>query len=49
MVQELNTSVNEILSLKEKKNTGTKHPGNLGYYEKTKSKNNRNRKRRKNR
>lgn len=26
---------------------GTKHPGNLGYYEKAKDKNNRNRRRRK--
>jgi hypothetical protein len=29
-----------------KKNPGTKHPGNLGHYEKTKSKNNRKRERR---
>jgi hypothetical protein len=36
-----------MLNLKKKKKSpGTKHPGNLGQYEKTKSKNNRKRGRR---
>lgn len=34
-------SIKEMLSLKLKKNPGSKHPGNLGYFEKTTLINNR--------
>jgi hypothetical protein len=41
----MNTPAKE--NVNSKNTLGTKHPGNLGHYKKTKSKNNRNRGRRK--
>ena len=46
MVEDTDISIKE--NVKSKNNPGTKHPENLGHYEKTKSKNNRKRGRRRN-